>query len=341
MNITLFSQLFPKIGIDFGSSRVRVCTLDEGTIIDQPSCLAVNIKTKEVLAVGTDAMNMEGRVEGVVEVHWPIKNGVIYDEKLALALLKIVLQPILKISFLYTPVFMMSVPAASTQVDRENATKLLYDLGAKEVYTIAQPLAASIGAGVPIADTSGSFLFQLGADTAEAGVIALGSLIHFQSSDKAGRYVIEQIRLELQRNSGIQIGMSEATRLLIEVASLMGETKRKILVTGKDTKQGNPLELHIASQDIAPIVVQLADEYRSVLQRLLAKIAPELTIDIIDKGLLLSGGLAKLHGLDLYLTHHLGMPVSIVDHPDHATILGVQTALKHLDEFRESLGYVT
>lgn len=341
MNIPFFSQLFPRIGIDFGSSRLRVCTMDERISIDQPACLAVNVKTKEVLAVGTEALAMEGRVGGLVKVEWPVRHGVIYDQALALAYLKVVLQPVLKSSFLYTPIIMVSVPAGSTLVECESITKLFYDLGAREVYTIAQPLAASIGAGVPIADSSGSFLFQLGSDRVEAGVTALGGLVHHQSTDKGGRYLTEQIRLDLQRTKGITIGWSEAEKLLKQVASVLEGSKRNLLITGKEAKQGNPIEIKVSAQDLVPGILLVVASYQSLLQRLLAKIEPELTIDVIDKGLLLSGGLSQLDGLDRYLTHNMGMPVSVVDHPEHTVIFGIQTALHHLHEFRESLGYVT
>jgi rod shape-determining protein MreB len=340
MNNPLFSKLFPKIGVDFGSSRIRVCTMDQEVAIDQPSCLAVNTKTKEVLAVGTEALNLQGRIQGLAEVFWPVRQGVVHDPSLALAFLKIVLQPVLRSSFLYTPIIMVSVPASSSQVDRENMTKLFYDLGAREVYTIAQPLAASIGAGVPIADSSGSFLLQMGGEIVEAGVTSLGSLVNHQSSEKGGKYLINQIILELQQTVGLEIGFSEAEKLLHTVASVIPETNRQILITGKETKQGNPMELKITAKMLHNVIQPQVEGYRTLLQRLLAKIQPELTIDVIDKGLLLSGGLSELHGLDRYLLQSLGMPVSVVDEPQFTCIRGIQTALNHLDEYTESLGYV-
>ena len=340
MNNPLFSKLFPKIGVDFGSSRIRACTLDTQVVVDQPSCLAVNTKTKEVLAVGTEALSLQGRIQGVAEVYWPVKQGVIHDPSLALAFLKIVLQPVLRSSFLYTPIIMVSVPAGSTQVERENMTKLFYDLGAREVYTIAQPLAASIGAGVPIADSSGSFLLQLGGEIVEAGVTSLGSLVNHQSNERGGKYLINQIILELQQTVGLEVGFSEAEKLLHTVASVVPEANRQTLITGKETKQGNPMELKITAKMLMNVIHPQVEGYRTLLQRLLAKIQPELTIDVIDKGLLLSGGLSQLHGLDRYLLQSLGMPVSVVDEPQHAVIGGIQTALHHLDEYTESLGYV-
>ncbi len=340
MNIPLFSHIFPKIGIDFGSSRIRVCTHTDGVVVDTPACLAVHQKSKEVLAIGKEAVDLQGRVEGVVDVLWPIQHGVVYDPNLALALLKIVLQPVLRSNFFSTPTFMVSVPAAATQVDRDTITKLFYDLGARDVFTIAQPLAASIGAGVPIADASGSFILQLGSDVVEAGVTALGSLVHFEHSEKGGRYLTEQIMLLLQQEVGIEVSSEQAERILQQVATVRKDSKRQLLITGKDTKQGNPMELQITSSAVYGTILTHLEEYQKLLQRLLAKIRPELTIDVIDKGLLLSGGLSQLHGLDRYLLQTLGMPVAVVEDPDKSVINGIHTALEHLDEYTESLGYV-
>lgn len=341
MNNPLFSKFFPKIGVDFGSSRIRICTAKDSLLIDHPSCIAVNSKTKEVLAVGEEAVKLQGRVQSLVSVSWPIQNGVIYDPHLALALLKIVLQPVLKSSFLYTPTIMVSVPAGSNLVERENMSKLFYALGAREVYTIVQPLAASIGSGVPIADASGSFILQMGAAVVEAGVTSLGSLVGYQSSDYGGSKLELQIMAELQQAQGIAIGITEAKKLLHDVATVLPETRRQTVIMGKETKNGSPFELRVTAEMLAPTVQRYVGEFRLLLQRLLAKIPPELTIDVLDKGLLLSGGFAQLHGLDRYMLQSLGMPVSVVDDPDHAVILGIKAALEHLDEYTESLGYVT
>ncbi|MBP7768452.1 rod shape-determining protein [Candidatus Woesebacteria bacterium] len=339
MKIPLFSRLVPKIGVDFGSSMIRICT-DRTIVSEQPSCLAVNAKTKEVVAIGVDALNLQGRVEGNITVHWPIQNGVVYDPALAVALLKIVLQPLLRASFLYQPVVMVSVAASSTPVERESMSGLLYTLGAKEVYTIAEPLAASIGAGVPIADASGCFLLQIGDQVVEAGVTALGSLVRHEKSEYGGAFLAKQITTNLYKSYGFKIGISQAKKLLEQVASVYPESNRYLSVTGKDGKQGNPVELKITAAKLVDSVLPTVEKYHKLLQQLLAKIPPELTVDILDKGLLLSGGVAQLHGLDRYLLQTLNMPVALVDSPERSVILGIQTALQHLDEYTQSLGYV-
>jgi rod shape-determining protein MreB len=175
----------------------------------------------------------------------------------------------------------------------------------------------------------------------EAGVTSLGSLVHFERSEKGGRDLTAQIRLLLQKEVGIEVSREQAENLLKKVVSVHTDSKRQLLISGKDSKQGNPIELKITSSALYDTVVAQLDAYLVLLQRLLAKIRPELTIDVIDKGLLLSGGLSQLHGLDRYLLQKLGMPVAVVEDPELSVINGIHTALSHLDEYRESLGYVT
>ncbi|MDQ5951043.1 MAG: rod shape-determining protein MreB, partial [Patescibacteria group bacterium] len=136
--------MFQKVGIDFGSSRVRICTDMSGLIVDQPSCIAVDSANNQVIAVGDEAATMSGRVDPRIAIHWPIKNGVLHDATTASALLKVLLQPVFRSSLLYGPAVMASVPGSSNDAQKESMSALLYEIGAREVYTIAQPLAASI-----------------------------------------------------------------------------------------------------------------------------------------------------------------------------------------------------
>ena len=341
MNTKLFSRLSPKIGIDLGSKTIRICTEADGVVIEQPACLAINVKTQEVVAVGSEAAHMQGRVEPMIEVQWPVVAGVVYDAAHVGAMLKIMLQPLTRWSILTPPIIMVSVPGGSTKVQRQTLTKVVYELGAKEVYTIAQPLAASIGAGVPIADASGSFIFQMGAGVIEAAVISLGSLVRVESSKLAGNQLREQIKQVVQQRKQIEISPEQAETIVHQVVSCDSQFTASILVTGKDVSSGTPSELKITTDDVRAAVAESVAVYPQLVQRLLSHVGPALTVDVIDKGLLISGGLAKLQGLDTYLIHELGMPVAVVDDPEHTTVAGILLTLKHLHEFRQSLGYVT
>jgi rod shape-determining protein MreB len=338
---TLFQRMFQKVGIDFGSSRVRVCTDFSGVIVDQPSCIAVDSVNNQVIAVGEEAATMSGRVDPRIIIHWPVKNGVLHDANTAGALLKVLLQPIFRSSLLYGPAVMVSVPGSATDAQKESMSSLLYELGAREVYTIAQPLAASIGSGVPIADASGSFILHLGEGQVEAAVISLGTMVSCQSNVYAGGFLKQHIKLAISNQRSLQISDAMASLLIKKVASARKEVTAEHLVTGKELASGNPKEVKITKDELSPAVDSMVTRAERTIQKLLSRIPAELTVDVIDKGLLLSGGLARLNGLDSYLIQSLGMPVAVVDAPDLAVVAGIETALIHLEEFKESLGYVS
>lgn len=337
---SLFQRMFQKVGIDFGSSRIRVCTDTNGIISDQPSCIAVDSVNNQVIAIGDEAASMSGRVDPRIEIHWPVKNGVLHDATTAGALLKVLLQPIFRSALLYGPVVMASVPGSSTEAQKESMSALLYDLGAREVYTIAQPLAAAIGSGVPIADASGSFILHLGEGQIEAAVISLGTMVSCESNLYAGDFLKQHLKLAVSNGRSLRISDAMATQLIHRVASAKRDFLGEKLVTGKDLASGNPKEVAISSTEISAAVNSMVSRSERSIQKLLSRIPAELTVDVIDKGLLLSGGLSQLHGLDSYLIQSLGMPVAVVDKPDLAVISGIETALQHLEEFKESLGYI-
>ncbi len=339
MQIPFVSQLVRLIGIDLGSERIRIWTDRSGFAVDEPAVLAVDTKTRRVLAVGAEAAQMEGRVNPAIVIHYPIRNGVIYDLDTAQALLKLLLQRVLKSTNLLSPVIMASVPAKSTESSLNAVTKLMYSLGAKEVYTISQPLAASIGSGVPIADASGSFVLHMGAGLVEGAVISLGSMVSSRSTEAAGGYLTSRIQHRLNHDLSLSVSSSNAEKVKEKTLSAYSTSERKQLVAGKDTLTGSPKEIAVTAQDLLPELNNNLEKYELLLRKLLSDIPPELTVDVIDKGLLLSGGLAQIDGLSQYFVERMGIPVSVVDNPDRVVIEGISTALEHLELFKESLGY--
>lgn len=338
MAVSIFNSLVRRIGIDLGSSTVRFWTDRDGVVLEQPCILAVERSSKKVLAVGDDALAMVGRVgEGVV-VTRPVVNGRITDLKAAEVLLKTFLQQIVKRAALLSPVMMVSVPAESSTADRLVATRLLYNLGARQVYTISQPLAATIGAGVPIADASGCFLLHMGAGVVESVVVSLGSVVGRQSSQYAGVYLERRIQYALKKEYSLSISSRVAKQLLRQVVTLDKQDRSKA-VTGKDLKTARPKEVVVQNVALQEEVFAVVARYEQLLKELLSQVPPELTVDVIDKGLLLSGGLAQLDGLAEHLISQMGIPVSVVDSPEQAVIEGMGTALEHLELFKESLAY--
>ncbi len=331
-----FIKVNKKIGIDLGSSQTRVWVEGMGVVFTAPSCVAV--EGSKVVTIGEEAREMSGRVSSDIRVVYPVQEGVVYDDKLLKSFLQMVISQALKKVWLLNPIIMVTVPASSTQADREIVTKVMYQLGASSVYTIAQPLSASIGSGVSIADASGSFILHLGSGVAEGVVISLGSIIALSSSNFAGDRLTQKIILFLKKQFLIQISSEVAEKILHQCVSINPKLVKEMMVSGFDIESESPKEIKLLSTDLAIVIQEFLDSLENLLQSLLSKMPPELTVDVIDKGLLVSGGLANLVGLDDYFISKLGISVSTVDEPDTVAILGVGLALEHLSLFEKSLG---
>jgi len=339
MRIPFLSSIVRTVGIDLGSTQTRIWTDQEGLVLEEPTCIAIETHTRKVLAAGEEAKAMEGRVGQQITVSWPVQAGSLYDMDIARALLKVFLRKVLKSSSFIRPIMMVSVPAASTDLDRTALTELLYSVGARQVYTISQPLAAAIGSGVPIADASGSFILHMGSGRVEAAIISLGSLIAHESTPVAGNEADAALKIAVREVAGLTISLVTAEKLKKTIGTVLNSPQREMLVTGQDVVGFSPKEVKLTSAQLQPSLSLLAIRYERMVKRLFARIPPELTSDVIDKGMLLSGAFGQLGGLDSYLVTQLGIPVSVVEKPDHCVIKGIGTALKHLDLFKESLGY--
>jgi rod shape-determining protein MreB len=339
MRFDIFSKVTPKVGIDLGTTRTRIWSSESGFMVDEATWIAVDQASGKVVAVGDEAAAMTGRVGESVKVFSPISQGEVVDHELLQAFLRVLLQRVFTAVTFFRPVVMVSVPASLSPAKREIVVESLFGVGAKEVFTMAQPLAAAIGAGVPIADASGTFLFHLGGGVVEAAVISLGSMVISDETTKAGIYIDQKIVGEIKKDKELVISQRTAEMLKQMVGSLDQKTTRELLTSGQDLHRGSPKEVSVHAEVLYPLLDLVADHFQQLLQRLLSDIPPELTVDVIDKGLLLTGGLAQLHGLSEYLVDKLGVPVACVDEPEKAVIKGLATALEHLEEFRESLGY--
>lgn len=327
------------IGLDCGAHRTRLVVPERGIVLDEPSVLAVAAKTNQVLATGEGAEKMAGRVGNDITIHWPVASGEVVDEALERALLQMFFREAKIRWFLPNPTLMATTSVAISKAARQSWVDVLYSLGAGVVHTIAEPLAASIGAGVPIADASGSFLVQLGYDRTEAVVVSLGSIVQSVALPIGGKTLLKWLDTALEQQLEFSVSKERIAHLLHHVASLNPEVQHKLLVTGKDTATKRPREVEVTSAHLYAPVLKYAARVERAITELLSNIRPELTTDVIDKGFLLSGGLAQLSGLDIWLTDRLGVPVSVVEEPAHAVIRGVETTLANLDEFQSSLAY--
>jgi rod shape-determining protein MreB len=339
MKFSLFKQINRRIGIDLGSTRIRIWSELDGIVVDEPSYIAVDETLGKVVGVGKEAQDMIGRVSGNVTVSQPIKNAMIQDLPLVNAMLRVFLQKIIHSPYFFRPTMMVSVPSTLTEVEKRAMTDMFYALGAREVFFIDQVLAAAIGAGVPIADASGSFLLQLGGGIVEGGIISLGSLVATESTDLAGQHLDENIQRIVRKEKLLNVGSRAAEHMKMKLGSALENAQQEMQVTGQDVLQTIPKEMVIDSATISPAILQLLEKYVQLVKRLFEKIPSELTTDIIDKGMLLSGGMAQLDGLDVFLLSRLGVSVSVVDTPQLSVIKGISQVLENLELFKQSVGY--
>jgi len=348
-----------RIAIDLGSQEIRLfrgarpagksSEATESLLIEQ-ACVAIKRSNDrgraKVLAIGQDALEMRGRLGNELELIFPIVAGRIIDQELAKVLLKELLKRILKAEgwqpFVWSPIIMVTVRAGTSDFARRQLIKLFYDLGASEVYLLAEPLAAAIGIGVPVADPSGTLLMQLGASTVEAAAISLGTIVSFQSNlwtgADAGWALDESLRAHLLKEEHLIISQENSEQLKKQLEIEAAEDFN-IKLVGKDLLSQQAKNIQLANSSFTPILSNLADSYLNMIEALLKQVPTALLSDLLDKGLLLSGNFAKIGSLDQYLAKHLKMPVALVDDPDLAAATGALTVLENLDQFKESLAY--
>lgn len=327
-------SLFPTVAIDLGSSIVRCWVTGAEESVAIASVVALDSKGS-LVALGKSAQDLMERTTRDIQIITPIELGIIRHEVAALLLVRAAIAQQNKLlRWKFPPIMMMTVPVLANQVQQERAQRFLSTLGAREAYLIAQPLAATIGAGVPIVDTAGSVVVQLGSGRVEVAALTLGSVTTAVSSEFGGRSLIEQLRMGLREQYHLEVSYSEAEAALQSLV-LRTEIEQRIRVTGKEVSGGTPKTLTIDGSTLVGSLQRFVDRYVALIIEVLSQVPPAVTGDIVDRGILLSGGLAQLKGLSEYLSNKLQLPCSVVEQPELAAIRGVHLALEHLGEFKE------
>lgn len=336
--MTFFSKITKKlnraVGIDLGSSTTRIWVEGKGLVLEEPSLLAVEMVSQKVIAVGKKAALMRGRVAQGIEVLAPVQAPKFTDDTLLKALLKSFLATVNDQVYLFNPSVLVSISSSFYPAMRQVLLEVLVDLGVGEVMMIDQALAAAIGAGVKVADASGAFVLQLGAGAAEVTGLSLGKVVNQQHSLMAGNSLIQELIYWFASQQNLKISEVMAKKILCQVGSLCSRSIRSVSVPGLEHNSSEPAERRVIASEINPLIVRYALEYVSLVKQVLGGTSPDLTVDIIEKGLLLSGGLAQLDGLEEYLTQGLAVPVYLVDEPERAVVKGIGTVLEQLDQIQ-------
>lgn len=328
-----------RLGIDLGTANSLVYMVGEGIVLNEPTVVAVSIRDRKVLAVGHEAREMLGRTPGNIMATRPMRDGVIADYVVTEAMLRFFIQKVMGKSFLIKPEVMICVPAGCTQVERRAVLDATLSAGARVAYLIDEPLAAAIGAGVPIAEASGNLVLDIGGGAAEAAVISLGGVVRTKSVRVGGNRIDEAIADWSRRKHNLVIGEQTAEQVKIEIGSATKLGKeRKMMVKGRDSVTSLPREVELTSSEVTTAINRPLMQIVGVVKAVLEEIPPELSSDIIDKGIVMTGGTSKLTNLDTMLREQTGVPAHVAEDSQLCVVKGTGMAMEHIDVYKRSIG---
>ena len=330
-------KVFSKdLGVDLGTANTLVYMRGRGIVIREPSVVAVRDDTKEILAVGQGAKEMIGRTPGNVIAIRPLRDGVIADFEITQEMLKYFIRRISKKRISYRPRVLISIPSGVTEVERRAVEEAAREAGAKEAYLIDEPMAAAIGAGLPISEPTGSMIVDIGGGTTEVAIISLGGVVTSRSIRVAGNKLDESIIFHVKKKYNLMIGERTAEAIKIEIGTThSGETDREVRVRGRDLVTGLPKTLVLHSQEVMEAMDDNLTDIVEAIRYTLERTPPELASDIMDRGIMLTGGGALLKGLDRLIVKETGMPVAASENPLDCVVVGTGKALEQIDTLKK------
>jgi rod shape-determining protein MreB len=338
----MFGGFTRDLGIDLGTANTLVFVKGKGVVVREPSVVALRTDTKKIEAVGADAKKMIGRTPGNIVAIRPMKDGVIADFETTATMIKYFMRQAQKQRSIFTrhPNVMVCVPSGITAVEKravEDATK---QAGAREAYTIEEPFAAAIGADLPVWEPTGSMVVDIGGGTTEVAVISLGGIVTSRSIRIAGDEMDEAIMAYIKRNYNLMIGERTAEQLKMEIGSALPlETPESVEIRGRDLVTGLPKTLAISSDEVTEALSDTVNAIAEAVKVTLEKCPPELAADIMDRGIVLTGGGALLRNLDKMLARETGMPVLVADKPLDCVAIGTGRALDNIHLFKSRGGF--
>jgi len=339
----LFGFLSADMAIDLGTANTLVYVKGRGIVLNEPSVVAIsdNRGRKQVLAVGEEAKQMLGRTPGNISAIRPLRDGVIADFEVAEEMIKHFIRKVHNRRTFTSPLIIVCVPSGSTAVERRAIQESAESAGARKVLLIEEPMAAAIGAGLPVTEPSGSMVVDIGGGTTEVAVISLGGIVYARSVRVGGDKMDEAVISYIRRTHNLLIGESSAERIKKEVgaavAPLDGEEGPMTEVKGRDLMNGVPREVLVSQREIAYALMEPVTQIMDAVKVALENTPPELAADIVDKGIVLTGGGALLYRLDEVLRDATGLPVVVAEDPLSCVALGTGRALEELKRLRQVL----
>lgn len=330
-------MIFPKIGIDLGSSNIRTAVQSKGIIVNQPSVIAIDKKRRNVIAVGVSGAEMIGRAPESVEAARPIEHGAIVNFSFTKALLEEVLKLSLGTRFFLKPEAIISVPASITTAQERAVIKSALSVGIRNVYLLRQSVCAGLGLGFLADDPRGRLIGVLGGGVSEISVMSLGGIVVSESCKIGGRDLNEMLTNYFNKTHNINIGDSSIEELKITLTSayISPEEEQDIIeIRGRDVVSGLPHYVQVIKKDLLRAILPGLQTILKTIKLVLQSAPPELAGDIMDSGMILTGGTSMLKGLAHYISSAINIPVSIADDPEISVIKGILKALERFDRLK-------
>jgi len=332
-----FFGLFSNdIGIDLGTANTLVYVRDKGIVLREPSVVAIQAGTNNVLAVGNEAKRMLGRTPGNIVAIRPMKDGVIADFEITEVMLRYFIQKVHNRRNMVSPRVVVAVPSGITEVEKRAVKDSATHAGAREVYLIEEPMASAIGVGLPVQEPAGNMIIDMGGGTTEVAIISLSGIVFSRSVRVAGDELDEAIVQYMKRVYNLMIGERTAEEIKIKIGSAYPlEKETSMEVKGRDLVAGLPKTLTITSQEVREAIQEPINTIVETVRYTLERCPPELSADLVDRGIVLAGGGALLRGLNKLLTEETGLPVHVADDPLSAVVMGTGIVLNELKILRQ------
>ena len=327
-----------KIGIDLGTTNTVVFVPKKGIIMNEPSVVAISVLDNKILAVGNEAKEMLGRTPDSIIVSRPLVDGAIADYRVTGAMLKYFIKKATGVFDFFKPEVLISVPAGITSTEKRAVIESTLDAGAKAVYLVKEPVLAAIGAKIPINSPVGSMILNIGGGTTELAVVSLGGIVSWSSVRIGGNKLDLAIVEYVKKKHGLAIGERTAELIKINIGSAIKQAaEEKISVRGRDLATGLPKTIEIASNEINEALGEHLREILQIIKSVLEVTPPELCSDIMDRGIVISGGGALLRGIDQLITKVTGVPARIADDPLFCVARGTGIVLENLDVYKKNV----
>jgi len=334
----LFNFNSKDIGIDLGTANILVTLKGKGIVLKEPSVVAIDCKSGDILATGEEAKEMLGRTPERIRAVRPMKDGVIADFTATRLMLKNMIQKVVKRYNIGRPRVVVGVPSGITEVEERAVEESVLQAGAREVYLIEEPMAAAIGAKLDVSEPSGNIIVDIGGGTTEVAVISLGGIVVSYSSRTAGDELDQDIVNYIKKELNIAIGDTTAEQIKKEIGCAMPlMTEKTMEISGRDLNTGLPRNIKVTSSQIQEAISESVNEIIEIIKVTLEKTPPELASDIMEKGIVLAGGGAIIENLDKLIAQETGIPVYIAEDPLDCVVKGTGKTLEDLERLKNVL----